>query len=60
MTQRFDRITILVVAANVPADPRTVRRELEEPGSVRGLIGDRIRRELAKREERLAQSREQA
>ena len=33
----------------VQADPRSVRRELDQPGSVRGMVGERIRRALAKR-----------
>lgn len=33
----------------VLADPRSVRRELEEPGSVRGIVGERIRRALVER-----------
>ncbi len=36
------------VAAEVLADIRTVRREQSEPGSVRGLVGERIRAALAR------------
>lgn len=35
----------LAVAAS--CDPRTVRKEYDEPGSVGGLVGDRIRTALA-------------
>lgn len=34
------------IAVLASVDPRTVRRELREPGSVRGLPGHRIRRAL--------------
>jgi hypothetical protein len=34
------------VAVSASADPRSVQRELREPGSVRGMAGDRIRRAL--------------
>lgn len=35
------------IAVAAIADPRTVRRELEHPGTVRGMAGHRIRRALA-------------
>jgi hypothetical protein len=38
------------VAGDVLADIRTVRREQREPGSVRGLVGERIRAALARYE----------
>ena len=44
-----DRIEILRIAAQAECDPRSVRRELREPGSVRGLAGDRIRRVIGAR-----------
>jgi hypothetical protein len=31
------------LAVQAQADPRTVQRELREPGSVRGIVGDRVR-----------------
>jgi len=35
------------VAVSAIVDPRSVRRELEQPGSVRGMAGHRIRRAIA-------------
>lgn len=40
---------ILSLDAAAMADPRSVARELREPGSVRGLAGERIRRAFAQR-----------
>ena len=34
------------LAVQAQADPRTVQRELREPGSVRGIVGDRVRAAL--------------
>jgi len=45
----LDRILIIEVAATVKADPRTVRKEIREPDSVKGIVGDKIRRELRAR-----------
>jgi hypothetical protein len=36
------------VAAAAMADLRTVRRELQQPGAVRGFVGERIRSALAR------------
>lgn len=36
------------VAGETLADLRTVRREMREPGSVRGLVGERVRAALAR------------
>ena len=40
------------VAGETLADLRTVRREMREPGSVRGLVGQRIRECLARHQVR--------
>jgi hypothetical protein len=45
----LDRLEIRKLSADLPADERTLRKELREPGSVRGLVGVRIRRALAER-----------
>lgn len=37
------------VAGETLADLRTVRREIAQPGSVRGLVGQRIRAAIASR-----------
>lgn len=37
---------VLIVAGRADADPRSVRKEIQAPGSVRGRAGERIRREL--------------
>jgi hypothetical protein len=42
------------VSCELLADVRTVRKEMREPGSVRGLIGQRVRARLATRPEGLA------
>lgn len=44
------------IGAAASADPRTVEREVLEPGSVRGMVGDRIRRALKDAAESEAQS----
>ncbi|MET0793403.1 MAG: hypothetical protein ABW061_17915 [Polyangiaceae bacterium] len=44
-----DRLTIQSIALEASADPRSVKRELVESGSVRGFAGDRIRRVIALR-----------
>jgi hypothetical protein len=50
MKQPVDRATVLVIAADACADPRTVLRELEAPGASRtNCIRDRIRAAIAKR-----------
>lgn len=41
-----DEVIARRVAGVTLADLRTVRREMREPGSVRGLIGQRIRESL--------------
>ena len=52
MKQPVDRATVLVIAADACADPRTVLRELEAPGASRSnCIRDRIRAAIAKRNE---------
>jgi hypothetical protein len=38
-----DAATIREISVAASADPRSVRKELENPGSVRGLPGHRIR-----------------
>jgi hypothetical protein len=43
-----DAATIRRISVAASADPRSVRKEMEEPGSVRGLPGHRIRAALAK------------
>ena len=45
----LDKLTIRRLACEAHCDPRTLQRELDEPGSVKGLVGDRIRRVLAER-----------
>jgi hypothetical protein len=42
-----DAATIRKLAVLAEADPRSVRKELDTPGSVRGLPGHRIRAVLA-------------
>ncbi len=54
MQQRVDRIFVIQVAAESKSDPRTVEKEIREPGSVRGLPGDRIRLVLRNRQPELA------
>lgn len=50
MKQPVDRATVLVIAADACADPRTVLRELEAPGYGRSnFIRERIRAVIAKR-----------
>lgn len=46
-----DTMTIRQIACDpeVMSDPRTVRKEIADPGSVRGAVGERIRRKLAAR-----------
>jgi hypothetical protein len=45
----FDRILVLEISAAAQTDPRTTRKELRDPGSVKGIAGDKIRRELRAR-----------
>jgi hypothetical protein len=45
----IDEIVVLEVAAEARVDRRSVRKEIRKAGSVRGLVGARIRRALAKR-----------
>jgi hypothetical protein len=37
------------IAREADADVRTVRREIDEPGSVRGRVGERVRRAIERR-----------
>jgi hypothetical protein len=37
------------IAREADADVRTVRREILEPGSVRGRVGERVRRAIERR-----------
>lgn len=46
-TPRIDAAALRRLAVAASCDPRTVARELREPGSVKGLPGDRIRAALA-------------
>jgi hypothetical protein len=48
---RMRRLLGLVweIATETQADVRTVRREIREPGSVRGRIGERVRRAIERR-----------
>ena len=41
-----DKATTRRLAVEADADPRSVQRELQEPNSVRGMPGHRIRRVL--------------
>lgn len=43
-----DEIIARRVAGETLADIRTVRREMREPGAVRGLVGERIRAALTR------------
>ena len=43
MDEKVDEVLARRVAGETLADLRTVRRELREAGSVRGVIGDQIR-----------------
>lgn len=43
-----DAATIRKISVAASADPRSVRKEMDKPGSVRGLPGHRIREALAK------------
>lgn len=47
MPYDVDRQTIRLIAATLPCDERSVRKELTAPGSVRGIAGERIRQALA-------------
>lgn len=47
--QHADRLTVQEVALEAQADPRSVARELRGE-RVKGLVGDRIRRALHKRD----------
>lgn len=49
MSTKFDPIEIRRIACDAMCDPRTVAKELDEPESVRGIVGLRVRRELEKR-----------
>ncbi len=48
MKQDVDEIVARAVAGETLRDVRTVRREMREPGSVRGLAGQQIRAALAR------------
>jgi hypothetical protein len=37
---------LLRLALDIVCDPRTLRKELDKPGSVRGQVGDRIRQHI--------------
>lgn len=43
----LDRLTELRLCYEVRCNVRTLRKEAAHPGSVRGLVGDAIRRALA-------------
>lgn len=45
----LDEATTRRIAVEADVDPRTVLRELREPGSVRGMSGERARTALIKR-----------
>lgn len=44
-----DSLTIRTIGVEADADVRSVRRELHQPGSVRGRAGERVRAALARR-----------
>lgn len=44
--RRFDAATLRRLAVRAEADPRSVKKEILHPGSVRGMSGQRIRRVL--------------
>ena len=46
--QEPDTATVRGLAVEADADPRSVRKEIRAPGSVRGLAGHRIRKVLAR------------
>ncbi len=48
MANEFDAIEVLEIAATAQADPRSVRKVLRGE-VVRGLVGARIAREIARR-----------
>lgn len=45
----IDSLTMRSIGVEADADVRSVRRELEQPGSVRGRAGERVRMALARR-----------
>ena len=47
MTRHIDTATIRRLAVTYSVDPRSIRREMREPGSVRGMAGHRVREALA-------------
>jgi len=48
MQQReFDALTIRRAAVRIRCDERTFRKEVSDPGSVRGILGALIRTEIA-------------
>jgi hypothetical protein len=47
MKHDVDELDVREIARVAACDARTVRRELTEPGAVRGAVGARIRRALA-------------
>jgi hypothetical protein len=48
----IEEIVARRVAGETLADLRTVRREMREPGAVRGLVGERIRASLSRHRSR--------
>jgi hypothetical protein len=52
----FDTKDVWDIAHETDTDIRSVRREIEARGSVRGRAGDRIRRAIARRLEHVAGS----
>lgn len=46
-SMHIDQIEVRRISCSVPCDPRTVQRELAAPGSVRGIVGERLRAVLA-------------
>ncbi|HEX4474063.1 MAG TPA: hypothetical protein VH142_03230 [Polyangiaceae bacterium] len=45
----IDTLTIRSIGVDADADVRSVQKELERPGSVRGRAGERIRAALVRR-----------
>jgi hypothetical protein len=48
-SDKIDSLTLRAISVEADADPRSVRREIREPGSVRGRPGERIRAVLSRR-----------
>ena len=53
----LDTPTLRELSVRFQVDPRSIKREREEPGSVRGMAGHRARAALASIEPRPAEAR---